>query len=61
VLPDPLTLNNGKPAKTAKDWWDKRRPEIVEYFDREIYGRAQRPKAGTINQGGESEGVGDGL
>jgi hypothetical protein len=38
-LPPPLTLNNGKPVKTAKDWWDKRRPEIVELFDREIYGR----------------------
>jgi hypothetical protein len=39
VLPDPLKFNNGKPVKTAKDWWTKRRPEIVEYFDREIYGR----------------------
>jgi hypothetical protein len=38
-LPDPLLLKNGKPVKTAKDWWDKRRPEIVEEFDREIYGR----------------------
>jgi len=42
VLPDALKLNNGKPVKTAKDWWDKRRPEIVEYFDREIYGRVPR-------------------
>ncbi|MES1261054.1 MAG: acetylxylan esterase [Acidobacteriota bacterium] len=39
TLPDPLTLKNGKKVKTAKDWWDKRRPEIVEDFDREIYGR----------------------
>ncbi len=38
-LPDPLILNSGKPVKNAKDWWDKRRPEIVELFDREIYGR----------------------
>jgi hypothetical protein len=42
VLPDPLKLNNGKPVKTAKDWWEKRRPEIVEYFDREIYGRVPK-------------------
>jgi hypothetical protein len=41
-LPDPLTLNNGKKVKTAKVWWEKRRPEIVEYFDREIYGRAPK-------------------
>src|SRR5271167_30606 len=34
-LPDPLTLNNGKKVTTAKVWWDVRRPEIVEDFDRE--------------------------
>lgn len=46
-LPDPLVFNNGKKVKTAKDWWSKRRPEIVELFDREIYGRVPKitPKA----------------
>jgi hypothetical protein len=38
-LPDPLTLKNGKKVKDSKTWWTKRRPEIVEDFDREIYGR----------------------
>src|SRR5579863_10122531 len=38
-LPDPLTLKNGKKVTTAADWWNKRRPEIVEDFDREVYGR----------------------
>jgi hypothetical protein len=38
-LPDALTLNNGKKVNSAKMWWAKRRPEIVEDFDREIYGR----------------------
>ena len=38
-LPDPLVLKNGKKVTTAKMWWDERRPEIVEDFDREIYGR----------------------
>jgi len=38
-LPDPLVLKNGKQVKTAKVWWSKRRPEIVEDFDREVYGR----------------------
>src|SRR5215204_6419380 len=37
-LPDPLTLKNGRKEKNAKMWWTKRRPEIVEDFDREIYG-----------------------
>jgi hypothetical protein len=38
-IPDPLLMNNGKPVRTAKEWWSKRRPEIVELFDRDIYGR----------------------
>jgi hypothetical protein len=41
-LPDPLRLNNGKPVTSAKMWWSKRRPEIVELFDREIYGRVPK-------------------
>ena len=38
-LPDPLTLKNGQKVTTASLWWNERRPEIVEDFDREIYGR----------------------
>lgn len=41
-LPDPLVLNNGKNVTTAKMWWKQRRPEIVEEFDREIYGRVPK-------------------
>src|SRR5688572_4141514 len=37
-LPDPLTFKNGRPVKTARDW-TRRRAEIVEDFDREVYGR----------------------
>jgi len=46
VLPDPLTLKNGKKVTSAKIWWQQRRPEIVEDFDREVYGRmpAKLPK-----------------
>lgn len=39
TLPDPLVLKNGHRVTTAEEWWSKRRPEIVEDFDREIYGR----------------------
>lgn len=39
TLPDPLVLKNGKKVTDAKTWWNKRRPEIVEAFDKEIYGR----------------------
>ena len=38
-LPDPLILKNGEKVTTAEMWWKRRRPEIVEDFDREIYGR----------------------
>jgi (4-O-methyl)-D-glucuronate---lignin esterase len=45
-IPDPLRLNDGKKVTTAKQWWSDRRREIVENFDREIYGRvpANTPK-----------------
>lgn len=38
-LPDPLVLKNGKKVTKEKVWWNERRPEIVEDFDREIFGR----------------------
>ena len=41
-LPDPLVLKNGERVATAEMWWAKRRPEIVEDFDREIYGRVPK-------------------
>ena len=41
-LPDPLVLRNGKRVTMPKTWWSERRPEIVQDFDREIYGRAPR-------------------
>ena len=42
ALPDPLVLKNGKKVKSAKVWWKNRRLEIVEDFDREIYGRVPK-------------------
>jgi hypothetical protein len=42
TLPDPLVLNNGKKVTSSKMWWNQRRPEIVELFDREIYGRVPK-------------------
>jgi len=38
-LPNPLILNDGQPVTSAKIWWEQRRPQIVEEFDREVYGR----------------------
>jgi (4-O-methyl)-D-glucuronate---lignin esterase len=41
-LPDPLRLNDGEKVTTAEMWWKLRRPQIVEDFDREIYGRVPK-------------------
>jgi hypothetical protein len=41
-LPEPLVLKNGQKVTTAQMWWDQRRPQIVEDFDREIYGRVPK-------------------
>jgi hypothetical protein len=38
-LPDPLVLKNGQPVKDAATWWNQRRPEILEDFRAEMYGR----------------------
>ena len=37
---DVLRLNDGKQTASAAQWWKLRRPQIVEAFDREIFGRA---------------------
>jgi hypothetical protein len=60
-LPDPLVLRNGKKVTTAKVWWQRRRPEIVEDFDREIYGRVPGhiPKVSWEVTSAAKENVGD--
>ncbi|WP_461103767.1 alpha/beta hydrolase family protein [Spirosoma koreense] len=39
TLPDPLKLKNGKPVKDANTWWKQRRPEILNDYLTEIYGK----------------------
>src|SRR5579871_4255749 len=41
-LPDPLTLRNGKKVTTAAMWWNQRRPEVVEDFERDVLGRVPK-------------------
>ena len=38
-IPELMKTNSGKKVKTAKQWYEVRRPEIIEDFEREIYGR----------------------
>ncbi len=60
-LPDPLVLKNGEKVATAEIWWAKRRPEIVEDFDREVYGRVPKdvPSVTWEVTGTTEEKVGD--
>jgi len=38
-LPDPLVLNNGQRVTTPAMWWDERRPQLIQMFDEDVYGR----------------------
>jgi hypothetical protein len=60
-LPDPLTLKNGEKVTSPEQWWNQRRPEIVEDFDREVYGRipANVPEVTWEVTGTTEEKIGD--
>jgi len=59
-LPDVLTLKNGKKVTTADMWWKERRLELVEDFEREVYGRLPKniPKVSWIVKITDREFVG---
>ena len=38
-LPDALVMNDGQRVTTAEMWWNRRRPELIEMFDKDVYGR----------------------
>jgi hypothetical protein len=46
TLPDPLLLSDGQKVTTPELWVKKRRPEILKFYQAEIYGRipANAPK-----------------
>ncbi|WP_020605952.1 alpha/beta hydrolase family protein [Spirosoma spitsbergense] len=39
TLPDPLKLKNGQAVQDAATWWNLRRPEILNDYQTEIYGK----------------------
>lgn len=39
TLPDPLTCADGTPVRTPEQWWERRRPEILELYAAHVYGR----------------------
>lgn len=45
ALPDPLVKADGKRVKTASEWMEIRRPQILELFAQEMYGHVpERPE-----------------
>jgi hypothetical protein len=39
TLPDPLKMNDGRPVTSAEMWFKERRPEILKFYETQIYGR----------------------
>lgn len=37
-LPDPLILMDGTKVQSKEDWWNRRRPELLELFQHYMYG-----------------------
>ncbi len=60
-LPEMLVTKGRKTVDTPELWWKVRRPEIVEYFDAEVYGRVPRdvPKVTWQVTGTKDGKVGD--
>ncbi|MCE5331382.1 MAG: acetylxylan esterase [Bacteroidales bacterium] len=49
TLPDPLVMLNGEKVTNAEEWQKKRRPEIIDLFEKNVYGYTMegRPKGMT--------------
>src|SRR4051812_21048430 len=43
-LPDPLVCTDGRPVPTPADWVERRRPELLELFERHMFGRTPRER-----------------
>jgi hypothetical protein len=42
TLPDPWIMASGQPVRDARMWRDQRRPEILELFSAQVYGRTPK-------------------
>ncbi|GAB3753394.1 glucuronyl esterase domain-containing protein [Spirosoma pomorum] len=50
ALPDPLVRSNGQRVTTAREWQRERRPELIELFTSQVYGRSPGKPAGMTFQ-----------
>ncbi|MBN1144002.1 MAG: acetylxylan esterase [Bacteroidales bacterium] len=44
MLPNPLILLNGQSVGDSSAWWQQRRPEILDLFENEVYGKTPSRK-----------------
>ena len=60
LYPDPLRMNDGSKVTTAAQWNSKRRPQIIEDFEREVLGRvpADMPAVSFAVKASENERLG---
>lgn len=55
TLPDPLVMADGSPVKDADAWTQQRRPEILEMFETQMYGRSPVPRSDMSAEVTESD------
>ena len=47
-LPDPLVMQDGRRVTTARMWFEKRRPELLQLFESNVYGRSPKGRPGGV-------------
>lgn len=58
-LPDPLCTFDGSKVSSARDWMERRRPELIRLFEHYMYGYAPAgPVPMEFRQAGQGEAVG---
>jgi len=55
ALPDALLGSDGNPIRSAKDWTERRRPELVEAFASSVYGRAPGSASVVVSEAARNE------
>jgi len=48
TLPDPFVCLDGSRVHSPAEWWNKRRPELLELFKKEMYGRVPERQKDTL-------------